>query len=77
MSLTTSYRPPFAGGLRRLAKKSPLAGLSIGGLTFGERSPSRLLGTPPELMLGDAATGQGAYSHPPVAALRHFLSITD
>ncbi len=58
VSLTTSYRPSFAGGLRQLAKKSPLAGLSIGGLTFGERSPSHLLGTPPELMLGDAATGQ-------------------
>ncbi len=62
MSLTTVYRSPLAGnlvnGLRRFAERSPLAGAKFTGFSLTGRTPTRLLGTPPELMPGDAATGQ-------------------
>jgi uncharacterized heparinase superfamily protein len=40
-------------GLRRLTYRNPLYGITLVG-----RAPNRLFGTPPELMPGDAATGQ-------------------
>ena len=43
----------FLSGLRRLAYSSPLYDYTLMG-----RSPSRLLGTPPELLMGNAAAGQ-------------------
>ncbi|NQV55177.1 MAG: heparinase II/III family protein [Rhodospirillales bacterium] len=46
-------RPGFIAGLRRLAYASPFYGYTLMGKT-----PGRLLGTPPEIIPGNAAAGQ-------------------
>ena len=63
---------PMAGegliaGLRRLTYASPVYGYTLLG-----RAPSRLLGTPPEIVPGNAASGQAILAgHLTFAGLRH------
>jgi len=67
----SAARDGLIAGLRRLTYASPVYGYTLLG-----RVPSRLLGTPPEVVPGNAASGQAILAgHLSFAGLRHPIAV--